>query len=213
MKNKLLLLILSLFITLLGAYAETDKVHVTTVSKFDTANPSQKLDVRVIEDGLLGSHILRTGDVIHCNVVKVTDPKRGKRSATFAVCPTSYTSDGETIVINENYYGKYAARIISKEELKKVDKVEAGKKAVLTVGNHFVKGLKTGVTLAEGMIENEDGNRIKSGVKKVYKDSPLSYVEKGQELDLESGDSFYLIFKPSKSKNASDIAEEVLEEE
>lgn len=213
MKNKLLLLILSLFIALSGVRAETSKVHVTMVGEFDTANPSQKLDVRVIEGSILGSHVLKTGDIIHCNVVKVTDPKRGKRSATFAVCPTSITSNDETIPINENYYGKYAARIISTEELKNVDKVEVGKKAVLTVGNHFVKGLKTGVTLAEGMIENEDGNRIKSGVKKVYKDSPLSYIEKGQELDLESGDTFYLIFKPSQSKNASDIAKEVLEEE
>ena len=55
--------------------------------------------------------------------------------------------------------------------------------------------------MAEGMIENEEGNRIQSGVKKVYKESPLSYVEKGQELKMESGDSFYLIFKPAGDLN------------
>ena len=212
MKNKILLSLLSLFFTLTTVNAATDKVHVSIVGEFDTAHPSQSIDVSVIEDGTLGSHILKKGDVMHCNIVKVTDPKRGKRSASFAVCPTSYTSNGETVTIEENYYGKYASKVISKEELKKVDKVKVGKKAVLTVGNHFVKGLTAGVTLAEGMIENEEGNRIESGVKKVYKESPLSYVEKGQELKIDSGETFYLIFKPAKSDKA-DISEEELKEE
>ncbi len=212
MKNKILLSLLSLFFTLTTVNAANDKVHVSIVGEFDTAHPSQSIDVSVIEDGTLGSHILKKGDVMHCNIVKVTDPKRGKRSASFAVCPTSYTSNGETVTIEENYYGKYASKVISKEELKKVDKVKVGKKAVLTVGNHFVKGLTAGVTLAEGMIENEEGNRIESGVKKVYKESPLSYVEKGQELKIDSGETFYLIFKPAKD-NKADISEEELKEE
>ena len=212
MKNKILLSLLSLFFTLTTVNAATDKVHVSIVGEFDTAHPSQSIDVSVIEDSILGSHILKKGDVMHCNIVKVTDPKRGKRSASFAVCPTSYTSNGETVTIEENYYGKYASKVISKEELKKVDKVKVGKKAVLTVGNHFVKGLTAGVTLAEGMIENEEGNRIESGVKKVYKESPLSYVEKGQELKIDSGETFYLIFKPAKG-NKADISEEELKEE
>ena len=208
MKKKILLSALSLILTLSAVNAASDKVHVSMINEFNTANPSQKIDVQVIENGALGSHILKTGDILHCNVVKVTDPKRGKRSATFAVCPTSYTSNGETVTISENYYGKYADKVLSKEELKKVDKVKAGEKAVLTVGNHFVKGLTAGVTLAEGMIENEEGNRIQSGVKKVYKESPLSYVEKGQELNIEPGKQFYLLFKPS-----SDIKDEVSNEE
>ena len=213
MKNKILLSALSLFLAMSTVNAASDKVHVSIIGEFDTAHPTQKIDVRVIEDSSLGNYTLKAGDILHCSVIKVTDPKRGKRSATFAVCPVSYTSDGETTVINENYYGKYADKVFSKEELKNIDKVKVGKKAVLTVGNHFVKGLTTGVTLAEGMIENKEGNRIESGVKKVYKESPLSYVEKGQELNLESDKQFYLIFKPSKSKDAKDISEEILKEE
>ena len=208
MKNKILLTAISLILTMAVANAATDTIHVSIMDEFDTAHPAKKIDVRVIENGTLGTHNLKTGDILHCNIVKVTDPKRGKRSATFAVCPTSYTSDGETIKIDENYYGKYADKVISKEELKNVDKVKVGKKAVLTVGNHFVKGLTAGVTLAEGMIENEEGNRIESGVKKVYKESPLSYVEKGGELKIESGGQFYLKFKETTSKDAADITEE-----
>jgi len=213
MRNKIILTVLAMFLSLSVTNAASEKVHVSAIEEFNTAQPLQKIDVRVIETAALGSHLLQTGDILHCNVIKVTDPKRGKRSATFAVCPTSYTSEDNTVEIKENYYGKYASKVLSKEELKNVDKFEVGKKAVLAVGNHFVKGLTTGVTLAEGMIENEEDNRIKSGVKKVYKSSPLSYVEKGQELQIDPGDTFYLIFKPSKSKNASDIMEEILNEE
>ena len=54
---------------------------------------------------------------------------------------------------------------------------------------------------------------IESGVKKVYKESPLSYVEKGQELSLDSDDSFYLIFKPSNGKNSSNIEQNVVNQE
>ncbi len=211
MKNKILLTALSLILTMTVANATSDTIHVSIVGEFNTAHPAQKIDVRVVENGTLGAHNLKTGDILHCNIVKVTDPKRGKRSATFAVCPTSYTSDGETTKIDENYYGKYAEKVLSKEELKNVDKVKVGKKAVLTVGNHFVKGLTAGVTLAEGMIENEEGNRIESGVKKVYKESPLSYVEKGGELNLEEGKQFYLVFKPS-SGNVNDMSKETTEE-
>ena len=213
MKKKILLTVCALFLTFTAATAASDKIHVTMVGEFNTANPSQNIDVRVIEDGILGHYLLRKGDIIHCNIVKVTDPKRGKRSASFAVCPTSYTSEGNTVTIKENYYGNYSARILSKEELKKVDAMKVGKKAALTVGNHFVKGLTAGVTLAEGMIENEEGNPIESGVKKVYKESPLSYVEKGQELSLDSDDSFYLIFKPSNGKNSSNIEQNVVNQE
>lgn len=213
MKNRIILSVLSLFLSVLTVNANTDKIHVTAVEEFDTAHPAQKIDVKVLEQGTLGSYNLRTGDIIHCNVVKVTDPKRGKRSASFAVCPTSYSSEDNTTLIKDNFYGKYASKVISKEELKNIDKVKVGEKAVLTVGNHFVKGLTTGVTLAEGMIENKEGNRIESGVKKVYKNSALSYVEKGQELKITPGDTFYLIFKPSKSTNIPDIEKEFYEEE
>ena len=213
MKNKVIISVLALFITMSAANAASEKIHVAAIEDFDTANPLQKIDVRVLENSELGSNYLKAGDTIHCNVIKVTDPKRGKRSASFAVCPTSYTTEEGTVAIKENYYGKYASRVISKEELKNIDAVKVGKKAALAVGSHFVKGLTTGVTLAEGMIENEEGNRLESGVKKVYKESPLSYVEKGQELVINTGDTFYLIFKPAKSSDASDIAEELPEEE
>ncbi len=208
-----ILLILAMIIAIPAVIAASETVHVSAEESFSTANPAQKIDVCVVDNATLGSNLLKAGDVIHCDVVKVTAPKRGKRAATFAVCPTSYTSDGDTKIIQENYYGKYASKVISKKELKNVDAKKVGKKAAVSVGNYFVKGIAPAISLAEGMVKNEDGNRIESGIKQVYKDSPLSYASKGQELEITSGQQFYLIFKPAQSKNASDIENEVLEEE
>ena len=213
MNKKILSTVIALLLSVTVSNAASDKIHVTMVGEFDTAHPAQKIDVKVIEDGTLGKYTLKEGDILHCNVTKVTDPKRGKRAASFAVCPTSYTSDGEVTKITETFYGKYAEKVVSKEELKNIDAAKVGKKAAVSVGNHFVKGVAPAISLAEGMIKNKDGNRIESGVKQVYKDSPLSYVEKGQELELNSDKKFYLIFKPSKSESSSNIDEEVLEEE
>lgn len=195
-KNLLYSLFIMIFSTSLS-YA-SDKVHVRALEHFSTENPSETIDVSLVNDSTIGNYSLNAGDVLHCKVQKIKDPKRGKRSAGFTVCPLSYTSNDKAVQINDEYYGKYAAKVISKEELKNIDKKKVGKKAVVTVGNHFVKGLAPAISLTQGMIKNEEGNVVKSGVKQVYKDSPLSYVEKGKSVVLEPGDTFYLLFKSQK---------------
>jgi len=201
MMYKYFTLFIAVAFSMISANA-ADKIHVFANSEFNTASPSKSIDVTVVESSLLGLNLLRADDILHCNIIKVITPKRGKRTASFAVCPVSYTSGGNTKIIKGKFYGKYASKILSKEEIKNIDAKKVGKKAALTVGNHFVMGVAPAFSMAEGMIKNEEGNRLESGIKQVYKDSPLSYVEKGEELVLEQGDSFYLIFKPSNSKYA-----------
>ena len=194
-KKRIFIFIFTFLLTLSGVYA-SDKVHVSILEEFNTANPASSIDVVVLEDTAIGSNMLKENDVLHCKITKVTDPKRGKRSASFSVYPVSYTSNGEVNKINGSFYGKYTSKIVS-EKIKNIDPKKVGTKAAKTVGNHFIKGVAPAISLAEGMIKNEDGNRIESGVKQVYKDSPLSFVEKGEELDLKEGTNFYLIFKPA----------------
>ena len=206
MKKSLLILVMLMFS--FGAANASDRVHVRAISEFSTANPAKSIDVTVVETTVLGTDELKAEDVLHCNVVKITNPKRGKRAATFAVCPISYTSEGVTHNVTGNYYGKYSSKALTADELKNVDAMKVGKKAAVSVGNHFVKGVAPAIAMAEGMIKNEDGNRLESGVKQVYKDSPISYIEKGKDLVIEPGDAFYFNFKPSKSKNSADIEAE-----
>ena len=212
MNNKILCLILACVFGVTTAQAASDKIHVASLEEFSTANPSKTLNVVVAESGCIGQYLLKTGDVIHCNVIKTIAPKRGKRGAGFVVQPVLYTTGETTETFETQYYGKYADKILSP---KNIDPIKAGKKAAVIVGGHFVKGLAPAVSLAEGMIENEEGNRLESGVKQVYKDSPLSFVEKGKELNINPGEQFYLIFKPLKNKQKIESvdSEEVLTDE
>ena len=178
-----------------------NQVKVSALESFNTAKPSETFKVVVEENSSLGIYNLNENTILNCVVLKVVEPKRGKRNATFYVKPISYVYNDKTCQIVEEMYGKYSKKILSKEELKKIPPTKIIGKTALTVGNYFVHGLSTGVSLAKGMIQNEEDNRIKSGVKKAYKESPLSFVEEGEELDIKCGDVFYLVFKIEKKEN------------
>lgn len=200
MKKKLLGIIVVCMLSVSAVFAETAQVKVTAQSEFKTDAPTNMISVKVREDIRLGNYDLKEGDILNCKVLQVTDPKRGKQSASFFVEPVTCISNGQSYNIEEEYCGKYSKTVLSMDELKKIPPGKVITKAALTVGGHFVKGLSTGVYFAEGVVQNQDNGRLKSGIKKAYKESPLSYVEKGQELDLKDGDEFYLVFKISENE-------------
>lgn len=167
-----------------SALAETMKVEALT--DFSTLKPAKTMQVKVTESVFYDGVNLLEGDVITGEVVKIKSPKRLKRDARFSFVPEHYTDiNGVTRNFTDKYEGKYALPI---------DKGGMAKSAVLTVGNHFVKGISLGVNAVQGAIENDEGNRIKSAGKSVYENSPLSYVETGKELTIKKGDKFYLKF-------------------
>lgn len=205
MKKNIIYTLLLFGVVCLCAEA-SDKVYVEALNGFSSENPAISIDVKVLEDSAIGDYTLKTDDVMHCKITKITNPKRGKISATFYVTPISYTSatDGQKF-FNEEYTGKYSKTVISKKEIKKnVKPGKIVKKAAVTVGGFFVKGLSPAVSMAEGMIKNEDGNRFKSGVHEVYENSPVAYVEKGAEVDIKAGDKFYFTFKTSQDDVSED---------
>ena len=179
-------------------------IKVEAMEEFTTANPAENMCLTVASDYNLGKYYLKSGDVLTCDVVKVVKPKRGKRDAKFYVKPTAITSGECTKAVEKNYKGKYCKYALTKEALKEAPKGKMVEKAAVSVGNHFVKGcLAPAVSIAEGMIKNEEGNRLKSGIAQLYDDSPVSYISKGKNIELQQGDTFYLSFK-GKSKKKSE---------
>ena len=51
------------------------------------------------------------------------------------------------------------------------------------------------VGLVEGAVKNERGNRAKSAAISAYESTPLSYANKGKELEFQSGQIFIMNFK------------------
>ena len=163
-------------------------IAVEALSDFTTENPPKEMSIKLLEDIAVDDTLtIKAETIVDGNVVDVTDPKRLKRNASFTFVPTSYKNERGQVVVIKNYYpAKYTT---------KVNKGQLAKSAALGVGNFFVKGLSIGYSAVEGAIKNEKDNRFKSSVTEVYQDSPLSYVEKGEELVIEKGQLFFLNFR------------------
>lgn len=194
MMKKLILIIVCVLLQVSASYAAS-QLHVIALEEFKTDKPSKNISVRVLEQTELGRYQIGTNALLNCQVLKIIDPKRGKRNATFFVKPISYTNGSETVAIEEEMYGKYSKFVLSKEELKKIPPFKVMKNAALMVGNYFVKGLSIAYSFGEGFVKNEKDNRFKSGVTNAYEESPLSYIGEGEQLDIKVGDDFYLVFK------------------
>jgi len=166
-------------------YART--VEVSSLSKFSTENPPKTISVRLSEPlELTSGTTLEAGVIINGSLTDVVSPKRLKRDAGFSFKPAEYTDlNGKSHKIKQDITASYT---------KPLDKGKLAKNAALGVGSYFVKGLSVGVAAVEGAVQNEEGNRLKSSAVSVYESSPLSYVEKGQELVIEKGQSFYMKF-------------------
>lgn len=163
-------------------------IAVEALSDFTTENPPKEMSIKLLEDIAVDDTLtIKAETIVDGNVIDVTDPKRLKRNASFTFVPTSYKDERGQVVVIKNYYpAKYTT---------KVNKGQLAKSAALGVGNFFVKGLSIGYSAVEGAIKNEKDNRFKSSVTEVYQDSPLSYVEKGEELVIEKGQLFFLNFR------------------
>lgn len=163
-------------------------IAVEALSDFTTENPPKEMSIKLLEDIAVDDTLtIKAETIVDGNVVDVTDPKRLKRNASFTFVPTSYKDECGQVVVIKNYYpAKYTT---------KINKGQLAKSAALGVGSFFVKGLSIGYSAVEGAIKNEKDNRFKSSVTEVYQDSPLSYVEKGEELVIEKGQLFFLNFR------------------
>lgn len=176
----------------------SDKLHLRALEDFNSKEPKEVFRAELIEDGSIDGMFLFKGDKINCTLLKVKDPKRAKIDAKvyFNIVSTE-DSDGVHL-IDGDYCAKYAKKVINKEAIKEIPKKNILKTAAGAAGGVFVKGFSYGVSFVDGVITNNDSNRLKSGVKQVYDDSLLSYVEYGDEIDIKTDDTFYFIIKEKK---------------
>ena len=66
----------------------------------------------------------------------------------------------------------------------------------LNAGNMLIGSfVAPAVGLVEGAIKNERGNRAKSAAISAYESTPLSYANKGKELEFSKGQIFIMNFK------------------
>lgn len=162
-------------------------IKVEALNDFSTENPSESLAVKAVTPLELDDIIIKPDYILTGDIVDVKPPKRLKRDARFSFVLTHYTDEnGNFHSVKKGIKGKYTNRF---------DYKSAAKSAALGVGNHFLTGLSAGYYALEGAVKNEEDNRLKSSAVSVYENSPLSYVEKGEHLNISKNQIFILKFK------------------
>ncbi len=178
------------FVFFAATTAQAKSIRVISLEDFSTASPSDTYKVQIIErEELKDGTVLEAGTILIGDVIKVENAKRGKRDAYFEFIPTSYISNMTTQKIEDT---KYYAKVVGYAP---IDKQAIAESAAKSAVGFFFKGVSQGISFVQGVAQAEDGSRIKSGLVKIYKDSPLTYIEEGSELNVKPGDLIVLIFK------------------
>ena len=193
---KKFLLTLALLLSL-NVFA-SDKIHLKALVDFNSSTPSETFSAEVLKTSVMGDIVLLEGDKINCTLLKIKDAKRAKIDAKAYFQIASYENSRGIHEVTQNLTAKYTKKVLNKEEIKNIPPEKIVKTTASVVGGAFVEGFSYGVSFVDGVVSNKEGNRLKSGAKQLYDDSFLSYVERGDEIDIKIGDIFYFIIKPTK---------------
>lgn len=186
--KKFLLLIFTIFLFSTSAHAKALKA--VALDDFSPQNPKAIFRVRVIEtEEVKKDSFIDAGTIICGQVIAIKGPQRGKRDGYIEFIPIEITCNGVTQKIE---HPVIAARVSG---YKPINPKELTFNVMRKTANFFFKGAISAVEFIDGAVEAENGRRIKSGVMKVYKDSFLSYIETGKELNVKTGDILTLKFK------------------
>ena len=185
MKNfaKIFLMYTILFFTIQPTYAKI--YDAKALSNFNTEKPEKTFSFEILEEVEMDDIIFPANSTFVAVPYKIKEQARLKRNAVLVMQVKSFTTPDNVTTKTQNLFVKYATEL---------DKVEAGKSLVLAVGNKFFKGISIGYRTVEGAVKNEEGNRFKSGAKAAYDATPLSYVEKGETINIKAGDKIYFKF-------------------
>lgn len=192
--KKILLISTLLLITAQPLLAKNVKVEA--MSDFSTLNPSKTWSVKIVEGFTTKEGLnVKKGAIITGDIENVKDPARLKRNASFIFIPTYYNDiDGQVYIIKKDFSGKYS----SKSDMTTGKMI---KKGAITAGNHLINGaFGPGIALIEGAVKNEKGNRAKSAVVSAYESTPLSYANKGKNIEVKKGQQFIMSFKELKTQ-------------
>ena len=204
---KRFLLILSAILIMQPVMAKNIKVQA--MNDFSTANPPKTWKIKVLE-GFVADNgvVVHTNTVIEGDIVNVKSPKRLKRNATFRFVPKTYydPQNGATKTVKREFEGKYSST-------SNIDKKSLAKTGAISAGNVLIGSfVAPTVGLVEGVVSNKEGNRAKSAVVGAYERTPLSYANKGQEMEFKQGQVFVMSFKlKGEEENLPNYSYEMVE--
>lgn len=176
------------------------KMTVQFEQDFSTNNPPKEFSV-IINDNYEFPNVrpIEKGTQVFLEVTKVSQAKRAKMDASFQarIVRAYIPSTDETIIVNN------PKAIVKFSKYEKLDVTDKAVNTGISVANHFVKNITYPAQFVKGAVQNKEGNMLKSGLNAAYEASPLSYIEKGEALELQSGDLATLTFYSKIKKSDS----------
>lgn len=198
--KRFLTLFLTLILTINFANAKNFKMLVEIIDDVDINNPPKTVKTRLVQEKIFNENQkLEEGCIFEGKIVDVVEAKRGKRNEYFYYQITAYTcpsSQQKISVTNENAVVKATA-------YKEIDKKEIAFSAGTTIAGLFVDHIAVPINFVRGAVEQpyENTSRVKSGAKKAYEKSFLSYFSKGKEMQLNNGTRLTLTAKLKSNDN------------
>lgn len=195
-----LLSVFLIFIFPLISYAEVlpDKVYAVSIDTYDSSELNEGTDiiVQTIDQYSISSiGNMEKNSIITVRVEKYIEPKRGKINGYLKVKLINHSNPIENykIIDDEHLDIKGTLRLSTKK-----DKKEIAKAAGTTIVGHVLKipGFTQAIALSKGLIKpNPEQSRLKSAGTNLYKSTPLTYIEKGNVLNIEKDSVVVLRFR------------------
>jgi len=168
-------------------------IVVQSTVNINKGSKNTEFSAKVVDgESFKNSYGFYLDDIIKGTITDYIEPKRAKRSAYIIVSPKTVYRNNKKLSYD---YSNIEAKVIkyTKKDYKETG-IKAGVSVGLKAGSNYIPGLSPIYYFTKGFVHPEKGEkRIASGAKSVYENSPLSYIEKGDDLYIKNGD--YLIMK------------------
>lgn len=185
------IIVLGLFLLSLSVQAKVAKV--VSLQHFSTQFPLEVYNVQTLDRIQLDNgFVLEPGTIVAGKVVKVEHPKMFHKNAYFEFVPTLVSYKGSVKEISDP---KYVAQIIG---YRHIDSEKAAIFVAKNATNFLTLGSSLVISAVQGLGEAEEGERGKAVAAKIYKDSPLFFVNVGTELDINVGDELKFQIKQNR---------------
>lgn len=172
---------------LLSSAAMAKNITLAALEPVSSLEPAQTYKFQIVNECKLHKNLVfEEGSTIVGEVLKVKPPKHWKKDAYIVFKPTQY-------IMNDNVIDLTSYNIRAKiTRYEPIDIMGNTAFLVLNTVEFLVPGIFEICSFVNGYQKAEE-NKVKAGFIKIYKDSPLAYPEKGDEIDAKKWD--YLLLK------------------
>lgn len=184
------------------AEAKNYKMLAYCLDKISTTeNMPEYLTLQVPSQTIANGKIkLENEALLRVKITQIHNAKRGKRDGYIETKLIAYSlpnKGNEAIDVSDNELK------LKLSKYKEADYKSLAQTTATTVVSHVVgiPFLNQGVAAVKGAVKPIEGkSRIKSAGISAYKSTPLSYVEKGNELNINPGDKITISFKSEEEE-------------